>query len=263
MKWNDGRFARHHTFRYIALNTLMRQQAFGHSRFYTNKHHRTALTKDELRQALEDPDRPEAQAILNRISRYAGVIKGTRPFWYRKRRECESFAYCLGVPGAFITLSPADHHWHSLYRHMPDFDRWQTAEEPARMALSRRLLRENPHIAAWHFHSRAQAFRNVVLKEKFNMEDFWSRYEWQGRGSSHSHGLFWFEGNPPSEMTDSAARLDFARIWGYHISAFNPTPDLISQGGDGGNPLSVDSSDTPVTWEWLVRILNRAQLHTA
>ena len=64
-------------------------------------------------------------------------------------------------------------------------------------------------------------------------------------------------------MTDSAARLDFARIWGYHISAFNPTPDLISQGGDGGNPLSVDSSDTPVTWEWLVRILNRAQLHTA
>jgi hypothetical protein len=64
MKWNDGRFARHHTFRYIALNTLMRQQAFGHSRFYTSKHHRTALTKDELRQALEDPDRPEAPGNL-------------------------------------------------------------------------------------------------------------------------------------------------------------------------------------------------------
>ena len=40
MKWDDGRFARHHTFRYIALNTLMRQQVFGHSRFYTNKQHR-------------------------------------------------------------------------------------------------------------------------------------------------------------------------------------------------------------------------------
>ena len=66
---DDGCFARHHTFRYIALNTLMRQQ---HSRFYINKQHRTALTKDELRQALEDPDRP-AQAILNRIYRYAGV----------------------------------------------------------------------------------------------------------------------------------------------------------------------------------------------
>ena len=51
MKWNAGRFARHHTFRYIALNTLMRQQAFGHSRFYTNKQHRTALTKGELRRS--------------------------------------------------------------------------------------------------------------------------------------------------------------------------------------------------------------------
>lgn len=39
----------------------MRQQTFG-SRFYTNKQHRAALTKDELRQALEDPDRPEGQS---------------------------------------------------------------------------------------------------------------------------------------------------------------------------------------------------------
>jgi ATP-dependent DNA helicase PIF1 len=261
MKWNDGRFARHHTFRYIALNTLMRQQAFGHSRFYVNKQHTTVLTKDELRQALEDPDRPNAQALLNQISRYAGVIKGTRPFWYRKRRECESFAYCLGVPGAFITMSPADLHWYSLYRHMPDFDRWQAAEEPARMALSRRLLRENPHIAAWHFHSRAKAFRDVILKEKFNMTDFWYRYEWQGRGSSHLHGLFWFKNSPTSKMLDPVTRLDFARIWGYHISAVNPRLDLIGQGGDEGNPLNVDSSNTPVTWEWLTRILNRCQRH--
>jgi hypothetical protein len=60
----------------------------------------------------------------------------------------------------------------------------------SRMALSRRLLRENPHIAAWHFYSRTRLFRDIVLKEKFNMEDFWSRFEWQGRGSSHAHGLY-------------------------------------------------------------------------
>ena len=52
-----------------------------------------------------------------------------------------------------------------------------------------------------------------------------------------------------------------ARIWGYHISALSPTPDLIGQGGDGGNPLSVYSLNTPVTWEWLARILNRCQRH--
>jgi hypothetical protein len=73
---------------------------------------------------------------------------------------------------------------------MPEYDRWQTTDEPARMTLSRRLLRENPHIAAWHFYSQTQLFRDIVLKKKFSMKDFWSRFEWQGRGSSHAHGLY-------------------------------------------------------------------------
>jgi hypothetical protein len=111
MKWEDGRFARHHSFRFIALNTLMRQQARGHSKVFVSKSHSMPLTKEALQQALADPDTPEAQAILNRISRFAGVIKGTRPFWYRRRRECESFAHCIGVPSTFITLSPADLYW--------------------------------------------------------------------------------------------------------------------------------------------------------
>ena len=200
MKWEDGRFARHHTFRYIALNTLMLQQAYGQSTFYVNKQQQTVMTKADIQEALEDPERPEAQALLNQISRFAGVIKGTRPYWYRRRRECESFAHCLGVPGAFITLSPADLHWQSLYRHMPDYERWQGLEEPARMALSSRLLRENPHIAAWHFHARSGVFRKVVLAEKFNLSDYWYRYEWQGRGSSHNHGLYWFKNGPPPEV---------------------------------------------------------------
>jgi hypothetical protein len=102
------------------------------------------LTKEALQEALADPDKPEAQAILNRISRFAGVIKGTRPFWYRRRRECESFAHCLGVPSTLIALSPANLHWQSLYKHMPEYEEWKAADEPRRMAISRRLLRENP-----------------------------------------------------------------------------------------------------------------------
>ncbi|EAQ84302.1 hypothetical protein CHGG_10706 [Chaetomium globosum CBS 148.51] len=196
MKWHDGRFARHHTFRYITLNTLMRQQAYGHSRFYVNKQRSTVLTKAELQQALEDPDRPEAQAILNQISRFAGAIQGTRPYWYRRRRECESFAHCMGVPGVFITLSPADLHWPDLYRHMPEFERWQC------------------------------------------------RYEWQGRGSSHNHGLYWFEEGPQQATSTDEERARFARLWGYHISTENPQPHRIGQGGDGGNPLNVDALQT-------------------
>jgi hypothetical protein len=60
MKWEDGRFARHHTFRFIALNTLARQQAHGQSKYYVNKQQRTPMMKAELQAALDNLDRPEA-----------------------------------------------------------------------------------------------------------------------------------------------------------------------------------------------------------
>ena len=59
------------------------------------------MMKAELQAALDNPDRPEAQAILNRISRYASVIKGARPI---------GTGDCPPSPDAFITLRPADFH---------------------------------------------------------------------------------------------------------------------------------------------------------
>ncbi|XP_044723715.1 PIF1-like helicase domain-containing protein [Hirsutella rhossiliensis] len=154
MRWHDGRFARHPTFRFVAFNTLMRSQ---HS---------------------EDP---EAQALINSITRHAVSIRGTRPFWNKKRQDLEAYAYNLGCPAAFITFSPADLHWRSLYQHMPRYEEWLAASESERMALSRQLLRQNPHIAAFHFYRRYCFFRDIVLRKKFNVTDYWDRYEWQGR----------------------------------------------------------------------------------
>lgn len=129
------------------------------------------------------------------------------------------------------------------------------------MALSRRLLRKNPHVAAWHFHSRSKAFRKIVLEQKFNLTDYWYRYEWQGRGSSHNHGLYWFDDSTLPNMENAEDREQFAKIWGYHITSVNPKPEEIGQGGEGDNPLSVDPLHTGVTWEWLDRIVNRCQRH--
>ncbi|KJZ69504.1 hypothetical protein HIM_11101 [Hirsutella minnesotensis 3608] len=75
-------------------------------------------------------------------------LRGTRPYWYRKRRELESYAYNLSCPSAFITFSPADLHWRSLYQHLPQFQDWQEVSEQQRMGMSSKLLRDNPHIAA-------------------------------------------------------------------------------------------------------------------
>ncbi|KAM4060930.1 ATP-dependent DNA helicase PIF1 [Hirsutella rhossiliensis] len=221
MRWHDGRFARHKTWPFVALNTM-------------------------LQEAMAEPDEPEAQALIQSITRQAA--------------ELEAYAYNLGKPGLFATASAADYHWESLYRHMPRFDEWQTAPEVARMALSRQLLRDNAHIAAYHFHKRYTLFRTIVLKQKFNLTDSWGRYEWQGRGSSHHHGLYWLSGHPDLDPDNDQSRERFARIWGYHVSAVNPEPQRIQAPGEG-NPLIGNLLEHPLTVQLLSMVLNRVQRH--
>ncbi|KAJ3455383.1 hypothetical protein MRS44_013983 [Fusarium solani] len=188
MRWQDGRFARHKTWPFVALNTLLRAQVRKRSNYLVKQHEgrRQPLTRADIEEAMAKPDEPEAQALIQSITRQAAVIRGTRPYW----------------PGLFVTASAADYHWESLYRHMPRFQEWKAAPEAARMALSRKLLRDNAHIAAYHFHKRYTLFRTIVLKQKFNLTDFWGRYEWQGRGSSHHHGLYWLNGHPDLDPDD-------------------------------------------------------------
>ncbi|EXU95533.1 PIF1-like helicase [Metarhizium robertsii] len=225
MRWHDGRFARHPTFRFVAFNTLMRSQARTRSNFFVKQHHgmHQPLTREQLIQALEHSDDPEAQALINSVTRHA--------------------IYTSGV-----------------YQHMPRYEEWLAASEPERMALSRHLLRQNPHIAAFHFYRRYCFFRDIVLSKKFKITDYWDRYEWQGRGSPHNHGLYWMENCPGVDMEDEAARDVFARTWGFHITAINPEPSRTVPQGEG-NPLSVDPLSVEMTFLRLSQIVNRCQRH--
>ncbi|XP_044720079.1 ATP-dependent DNA helicase PIF1 [Hirsutella rhossiliensis] len=139
MRWHDGRFARHKTWPFVALNTL-------------------------LQEAMAEPDEPEAQDLIQSITRQAAVIRGTRP------------------PGLFVTA------------------KWKAAPEAARMVLSRQLLRDNAHIAAYHFYKRYTLLTTIVLKQN---------------------------GHPDLDPDDNRSRERFARIWGYHVSAVNPEPHRI------------------------------------
>ncbi|KAJ3454665.1 hypothetical protein MRS44_013265 [Fusarium solani] len=262
MRWQDGRFARHKTWPFVALNTLLRAQVRKRSNYSVKQHEgrRQPLTRADIEEAMAKPDEPEAQALIQSITRQAAVIRGTRPYWYKQRKELEACAYNLGRPGLFVTASAADYHWESLYRHMPRFQEWKAAPEAARMALSRQLLRDNAHIAAYHFHKRYTLFRTIVLRQKFNLTDFWGRYEWQGRGSSHHHGLYWLSGHPDLDPDDSQSRERFARIWGYHVSAVNPEPQRVQAPGEG-NPLISNLLEHPLTVQFLSMVVNRVQRH--
>jgi ATP-dependent DNA helicase PIF1 len=104
LRWHDGRFARHPSFRFVVFNTLMRTQVHSHSTYFV-KQRRQPLTRDELIEALQNAESPEAKELLYSISRFASALKGTRPYWLQRRRELEAYAYNLDCPGAFIAFS--------------------------------------------------------------------------------------------------------------------------------------------------------------
>ncbi|KAF4993680.1 hypothetical protein FDECE_13356 [Fusarium decemcellulare] len=188
MKYHDGRFACHPRFPYVAFNTLMRQQVNRRSTYFVK--------------------RDEAKALLNSAVRYSGSLCGTRAFWNGRRHQLEAYCYGLGCPAIFLTFSAADLHWESLQRHMPRYDEWKGAENRRKIAIAMVNLKENPHIAAFHFHLRYQTFLEHVLKPKFNVTEFWMRYEWQARGSTHAHDLFWIKDAPALDEESALSKKD-------------------------------------------------------
>ena len=61
------------------------------------------LTRDELIEALQNPESPEAKELLFSISRFASVLKGTRPYWFQCRKDIDAYAYNLDCPGDLVT----------------------------------------------------------------------------------------------------------------------------------------------------------------
>jgi len=93
-----------------------------------------------------------------------------------------------------------------------------------------------------------------VLIGLFNGTDFWSRYEWQVRGSGHIHGFLWsltaLEPNPSA----SASRAAFAEYWATFISAINPDQ---SRPPDLQHPSALSYKEQLNTSELLTACLNR------
>ncbi|CAE6994928.1 ATP-dependent DNA helicase PIF1 [Pyrenophora teres f. teres] len=220
------------------------------------------LSLDDLRNAFAD-DFDESRQVLNRITRYAASLRGTRPYWAGRMKMVEAMVRMLGRPSLFLTFSAADLHWDSLMQHMPRYEEWKAASSDVRVRIARENLRDNPHIVAFHFHRRLQVFSEEVLRDKFNMVDFWNRFEWQARGSTHNHGLWWSDGAPDAAGLDLSeeAREAFAKFWGIHVTAINPEPDSGARPATENSTIQAPGVELENNMSTLSSTINRVQGH--
>ncbi|KAJ8469320.1 hypothetical protein ONZ45_g16931 [Pleurotus djamor] len=135
-------------------------------------------------------------------------------------------------------------------------------DDPHSYRIRLQHLNQNPAIAAYYFQKRWDIFFHGFVKPKWNVTDYWWRYEWQHRGSSHIHGFLWMK-NAPSvdtlDLSDALAVQNWLDYWDNHISTWNPGINVPPADIHPSSRLFNTLSDTK---QELAEILNRLQRHT-
>ncbi|CAG8668017.1 15339_t:CDS:2 [Cetraspora pellucida] len=86
--------------------------------------------------------------IADRIMRYSEGLRESQQFWMARCHELSDIIKQIG----------------------------------SRQLYNKNVI-DNPHIAAWFFNKHFETFFNDVLKQQWDLEDWWYQYEWQHRGS--------------------------------------------------------------------------------
>ena len=142
-----------------------------------------------------------ADGLAQRVSHAGAKLPGTKPFWQHEQQDLVAMIREpeLGTPSTFFTLSSADIQWPDMHRHMPNYSEEENAQS---YRTHMNDLNNNPTIAAYYFQKCWQIFFEEVMVPKFNIIDWWWRYEWQHQGSSHIHGFFWLKNAPSPDNLD-------------------------------------------------------------
>ncbi|KAG9515652.1 hypothetical protein KCU93_g9445, partial [Aureobasidium melanogenum] len=221
IRQEDARFIQHPQWLYASFNLLLSQQIQGRTRYLASKLPK-ALNLLDIEQAIAQGDQ---SPILKYLVNDMRVLRGTRPYWQMRTRELKAQAAALGDPNLFLTLSADNGGWDSLRRLLPGL-----SASSSYVAI-REAIVANPHIVLHHFMQRQQTFMETIFRPKFDVTDWWTRFEYQANGAVHLHAFSWNNGTPPfvpmaQTDTDIQAHVNrnqpLAVFWDPHITAMNP-----------------------------------------
>ena len=107
----------------------------------------------------------------------------------------------LGMPTVFFTHSAADGQW-------PELACLICADNPGSSSSRSSAVSENPVIVDWLFYKCISKFIKAFYMGNLGATDYWFRFEWQHRGSTHVHDLTWLPNAPDVEGCCPLGLLD-------------------------------------------------------
>ena len=209
------RFASHPRFSYWAFDMLQRGRTLQQSGIFLKQNPSEAhLTIDELKQIAANNN---SATFMSKVSRYVANISGTNAYWHNVKENLKAIVTAVGTPSISFTFSSADMHWSELHdmlgSNTPSHERRQN-------------VINNPHIVDWFFTKRLESFIKYWLYNTLDAKWHWYRFEYQGRGSIHCHGIAKLKNDPGlCELTNIALKGYLAEKL-KNESNIDPTPEL-------------------------------------
>ena len=182
LRYKDNRFSRDKFFSFYALNYITRQSNSSRSNWFVNHFNNDGPESlDELKECIMEGD----YRFINRITYINQQIKGSTPYWHKKRAELYSWInhhvqMGNGPPMFFITLSCAEHYWPDIIRLIKE--RMELACEDSSGCYAgspkmSKILNDYSLVVQEFFQQRVDLWLKTVGKQVFGIEHYWVRYE--------------------------------------------------------------------------------------
>ena len=210
--WHDGRFAKHPYFKFVAMNIIQRQQAQKQSSFFVGaRMGENAPSVGELKDRVAQGD----TSVLRTCISYAANIKGTSPYWYRRKQELQALVKFMvwrgsGLPSFFLTGSCAEFHWTPLIKLLQELLRanGDPMDIVNNLQNRRKVVKQYSNVVCQFFHMKTESFIKDVLEPVYGVVDYYLRYEYaESRGQIHFHMLgYRMDGKPHGMLQQGVAR---------------------------------------------------------
>ena len=158
------------------------------------------------------PSKSDLRALALRVCCTCDDLPGSPPYWWGKKKEVDALVH-KGLneqdqlPLLFLSGSMAEFHWPEIGEVLTKL--LQSIDDEAGQDMDKGVqpladgnipnyaqmitaIRDFPGTINEIFHLRVEAFFLLVLKQAYNVEDYWYRIEFSKlRGAAHFHGLAW------------------------------------------------------------------------
>lgn len=145
----------------------------------------------------------------------------------------------LGIPTLFITLSAAEIKWPELIVILKGILENEEINEQVAEDMNweskASLIRRDPITCSRYFDYKFRQCQEFLLLSKSGIFkehpvlDFFTRIEFQHRGSPHMHGLFWLSGAPNFDEDDPNSFSDCCAFIDKYISCSLDVEDVLHQ----------------------------------